>query len=103
VNETLSVQMLTNNEAMHTWRAWLPSGSFETRRYRRGNIGNWSGHLPFARGLIVAARPSLLVELGPHRGESYFGFCQAIAENDIFCVAYAVDTWTGEEQRTGGP
>ena len=78
--------------------AWLLSGSFRPRRYRPGNIGNWSGHLPFARDLIVAVRPSLLVELGTHWGESYFGFCQAIAENNIPCVAYAVDTWTGEEQ-----
>jgi predicted nucleic acid-binding Zn-ribbon protein len=29
-------------------------------------------------------------------GESYFGFCQAIAENQVPCVAYAVDTWVGE-------
>ena len=77
---------------------WLPSGSFQPRRYRPGNIGNWSGHLPFARDLILAVRPSLLVELGTHWGESYFGFCQAIAENNIPCVTYAVDTWTGEQQ-----
>jgi outer membrane murein-binding lipoprotein Lpp len=40
----------------------------------------------------------LLVELGTHWGESYFGFCQAIAENQLPCVTYAVDTWTGEQQ-----
>ncbi len=29
-------------------------------------------------------------------GESYFAFCQAIAEAGIDCQAYAVDTWQGD-------
>ena len=29
-------------------------------------------------------------------GESYFAFCQAIAENNIDCQAFAVDTWGGD-------
>ena len=29
-------------------------------------------------------------------GESYFAFCQAIAENGIACQAFAVDTWQGD-------
>lgn len=98
VNETLSLHLPTQSEPVGPSSAWLLSGSFRPRRYKPGNIGNWSGHLPFARDLIVAVRPSLLVELGTHWGESYFGFCQTIAENNIPCVAYAVDTWTGEEQ-----
>jgi hypothetical protein len=75
---------------------WLPSGSFQPLRYHPGGIGNWSGHLPFAHDLICALEPNLLVELGTHYGESYFGFCQAIAENSIPCSCYAVDTWFGE-------
>lgn len=77
--------------------AWFPAHTFEPRRYRPGNIGNWSGHLPFAHDLVAAFRPSCFVELGTHLGESYFGFCQSIAENQVPCVAYAVDTWVGEE------
>lgn len=76
---------------------WFPAQAFQPRRYRPGNIGNWSGHLPFAHDLVAALRPACLVELGTHLGESYFGFCQAIAETQAPCVAYAVDTWTGEE------
>jgi hypothetical protein len=76
--------------------AWLPSQTFIPKRYNPGNLGNWSGHLPFARDLVLAVKPSILVELGTHLGESYFGFCQAIAENGIPCLAYAVDTWKGE-------
>ena len=29
-------------------------------------------------------------------GESYFAFCQAIAENGVSCQAFAVDTWHGD-------
>ena len=74
----------------------LPSAAFSPHRYRPGNVGNWSGHLPFARDLIANLRPVLLVELGTHYGESYFGFCQAIAENSVPCLCYAIDTWKGE-------
>jgi hypothetical protein len=76
----------------------LPSAAFSPRRLKPGNIGNWSGHLPFARDLVAALRPSIFVELGTHYGESYFGFCQSIAENAIDCKAYAIDTWRGEHQ-----
>ncbi len=72
------------------------NGGFQPQRYRPGGIGNWSGHLPFAADLIAAAKPSLFVELGTHYGESYFGFCQAVRENDVACSCYAVDTWLGE-------
>ena len=75
---------------------WIPNGNFKPLRYRPGGVGNWSGHLPFASDLIANMRPQLLVELGTHWGESYFGFCQAVAENNVACVCYAVDTWTGE-------
>ena len=59
-------------------------------------MGNWSGHLPFVHDLIAALRPALLVELGVHRGDSYFGMCQTVQENGISCKCYGVDTWTGD-------
>lgn len=74
----------------------LPSKRFQPRRYRPGDLGNWSGHLPFAHDLIAALRPRSIVELGTHFGESYFGFCQAVAENAVPCKCYAVDTWQGD-------
>lgn len=76
----------------------LPSSRFKPRRYCPGRIGNWSGHLPFAADLTDALKPSLLVELGTHYGESYFGFCQAIREQGLSCQAFAVDTWAGDSQ-----
>src|SRR5215469_2530017 len=70
---------------------------FVPRRYRPGNLGNWSGHLSFANDLVAALRPRLLVELGTHYGESYFGFCQAVEENGVPCSCVAVDDWKGDE------
>ena len=74
----------------------LPARTFKPRRYRPGNRGAWSGHLPFAHDLIAILKPSLIVELGTHYGESYFGMCQAVDENGISCQCYAVDTWQGD-------
>jgi hypothetical protein len=70
---------------------------FRPRRYQPGNLKTWSGHLPFARDLVASVRPSVLVELGTHFGESYFGLCQAVEENGIDCRCYSVDTWKGDE------
>lgn len=75
----------------------LPLPTFIPRRYRPGSLANWSGHLAFANDLIAHHRPSLLVELGTHYGESYFGMCQSVLENGLDCVCYAVDHWHGEE------
>ncbi len=45
-------------------------------------------------------RPKVFVELGTHTGESYFAFCQALAEGGVQSQAFAVDTWRGD-QHTG--
>src|SRR5271157_424301 len=74
-----------------------PLPTFVPRRYRPGNLGNWSAHLPFANDLIGALQPHMIVELGTHWGESYFGFCQSVAEHGLSCLCYAVDHWLGEE------
>jgi SAM-dependent methyltransferase len=74
----------------------LSSAIFVPRRYRPGNLRTWSGHLPFARDLIASLQPRLLVELGTHFGESYFGFCQSVEEAGVACACYAVDSWRGD-------
>lgn len=74
----------------------IPAGRFTPLLYQPGGIGNWSGHLPFAHDLVTTLRPELIVELGTHYGESYFGFCQSVQEEGLSARCYAVDTWEGE-------
>ncbi len=74
----------------------LASARFFPIHYRTGGLGNWSGHLPFARDLIAELNPAVIVELGSQNGESYFGFCQAVVESAISAKTFAVDTWLGD-------
>ena len=57
----------------------------------------WLQHLPFAFWLTGQHRPRTIVELGTHRGASYFGFCQAVAHLGLPTRCYAVDTWKGDD------
>ncbi|MCX6632272.1 MAG: class I SAM-dependent methyltransferase [Candidatus Solibacter sp.] len=81
---------------MSTGLLRMASLNFEPLYYRPHGAGDWSGHVPFAYDLVAALRPSLIVELGTHYGESYFTFCQAIVECGVACRAFAVDTWRGD-------
>jgi len=58
----------------------------------------WLEHVPFAFWLIEAHQPRSVVELGSHRGISYFAFCQAVKALKRQTRCYAVDTWEGDSQ-----
>ena len=60
-------------------------------------FSTWVDHLPFGYDLVAALRPKMLVELGTHKGLSYFTFCQAMKENEIDGLCYAIDTFEGDE------
>ena len=73
----------------------LPSASFAPRVF---GLGAWTDHLHFGYDLVAMLQPSLLVELGTDRGESYFAFCQAVAERQTGTRCFALDTWRGDHQ-----
>src|ERR1044071_4657192 len=76
----------------------LPSRHFVPGIY---GVGAWTDHLHFAYDLIAEMKPRLFVELGVDRGESYFAFCQSVAENKTGTQCFGVDTWRGD-QHVGG-
>lgn len=65
--------------------------------WQLSEIGSWHAHVPFAYALVAAHRPTLTVELGVHKGDSYLTFCCGIADHGVPGRAIAVDTWQGDE------
>jgi glycosyltransferase involved in cell wall biosynthesis len=57
----------------------------------------WLEHGAFASWLVEHLSPKVFVELGTHRGYSYFAFCEAIRNQSTGTACYAVDTWLGDE------
>ncbi|MCK9230785.1 MAG: glycosyltransferase [Syntrophales bacterium] len=62
-----------------------------------GEIISWHGHIPFAFMLVRQLMPRNLVELGVHKGDSYFVFCEAVSRFKLPTRCFAVDTWAGDE------
>ncbi|MGZ6007499.1 MAG: class I SAM-dependent methyltransferase [Rhizomicrobium sp.] len=57
----------------------------------------WIEHAPFGFWLMDALRPRMIVELGVHRGFSYFVFCQAVRRLQLQARCFAIDSFEGDE------
>lgn len=64
---------------------------------RLTDIDSWHGHIPFAFWLVKRLEPSVFVELGVHKGDSYSAFCQAVQAFSLSTACYGVDSWTGDD------
>jgi hypothetical protein len=64
-------------------------------------ITSWHGHIPFAFWLVKKLEPSIFVELGVHKGDSYSAFCQAVRLFSLNTTCYGIDPWRGECCQTG--
>lgn len=73
---------------------FISNSSFFTPSFLSASA--WLQHIPFGFWVVEKLQPKLLVELGVHKGSSYFSFCQSVKENNINCICYGVDTWIGD-------
>lgn len=58
----------------------------------------WAGHKYFAYDLVRNIKPKVIVELGTHRGTSFFSMCQGVKDAKLKTKLFAVDTWKGDKQ-----
>lgn len=58
---------------------------------------SWIKHIPFAHFVVNVLKPSLIVELGVHTGNSLCTFSQSVLEGKINASCYGVDTFAGEK------
>lgn len=62
------------------------------------NIESWHGHVFFVRDLIHYMKPSTIVELGVHKGDSLFSMAESCAESNLKTRLYGIDHWQGDTQ-----
>ena len=77
------------------WKYYKPK--FEYEEIFQDVGWPWSGHKNFAYDLIRNIRPKVVVELGTHKGTSFWSFCQAVKDENLDAKLFAVDTWKGDK------
>lgn len=77
------------------WKYHQPTFDYQ-KKY--GDLESaWIGHRYFVYDLISNIKPKTIVELGTHKGGSFFSFCQAVKDKKLSTKLYAIDTWKGDE------
>ncbi len=78
-----------------SWNYYEPQ--FEYEKIFNDLEWPWAGHKYFAYDFIRNLKPHMIVELGTHKGTSFFSMCQAVKDGKLNSNLYAVDTWKGDE------
>jgi len=78
-----------------TWQYFNPQ--FEYEKIFPDLDLPWAGHKYFAYDLIRNIKPKIIVELGTHKGTSFFSMCQAVKDGHLKTKLYAIDTWKGDK------
>ncbi len=77
------------------WKYYQPTYSYE-KEY--GDLESaWIGHRYFSYDLVRNLKPQTIVELGTHKGGSFFSFCQAVKDAKLKTKLFAIDTWKGDK------
>lgn len=74
----------------------LPSSEFIPKFL--SNIESWHGHVFFVRDLVHNMCPSIIVELGVHKGDSLLSMAQSCIESNLETKLYGIDHWEGDSQ-----
>jgi len=77
------------------WKYYQPK--FEYEKKFQDIEWPWAGHKFFAYDLIRNIKPEKVVELGTHKGTSFFSFCQAVKDGKLNTELNAIDTWKGDK------
>lgn len=79
----------------NTWKYYKPIFDYE-KKYQDLESA-WIGHGYFVYDLVRNLKPQRIVELGTHKGGSFFSFCQAVKDAKLKTELFAVDTWKGDK------
>jgi hypothetical protein len=85
-----------NTELENKWIFHTPEFHFEQNHPFIVQESAWVGHRRFAYDLVRFMKPVTIVELGTHWGVSFFSFLQAVKDEGMNTMCYAVDTWEGD-------
>lgn len=79
------------------WHFYNPKFEYQDQFTDIDPFSAWVGHVYFAYDLVRNTNPKTIVELGTHKGTSFFSMCQAIKDSSSSANLVAIDTWQGDK------